>query len=113
MFECSADRGPTECVGAGTLPPSAGVCKCKYGSCSQSGVCPSSRLRLYETTEEEVQVTPEDFTMAFAGLGLSFFCALSLLAVLITRLRRRGQQAPAGAEALVAASDDEAVSTVE
>uniref|UniRef100_A0A6T9JJ04 Uncharacterized protein n=1 Tax=Alexandrium catenella TaxID=2925 RepID=A0A6T9JJ04_ALECA len=112
MFKCKSDRGPTECFGAGTFPPSAGVCRCKYGDCSIAGICPSGPSRLYETTEEEQEVTPEDFTMAFAGFGLFACCALFLSGVVFTRVRRRWLPARAVTESLVLASDDEAQNTM-
>jgi len=117
MFACKKSRGPTKCAGAQTFPyPKAGVCQCTAGACSVSGTCPNAggTSRLYEVDGAE-EVTPEDFTLAFAGLGLFCCCVFLATATLAIRLRRRWRPTPpAGAEALVS-SDSEAVapSTVE
>mmetsp|Transcript_13505 Transcript_13505/g.43106 ORF Transcript_13505/g.43106 Transcript_13505/m.43106 type:complete len:207 (-) Transcript_13505:284-904(-) len=111
VFACKKSRGPTKCTGAQTFPyPKAGVCQCTAGACSVSGTCPNAggTSRLYEVDGAE-EVTPEDFTLAFAGLGLFCCCVFLATATLAIRLRRRWRPAPpAGAEALVS-SDSEAV----
>lgn len=43
-LRCSADRGPTRCVGASNFPPKKGQCGCLVGACSPEGKCSSQGL---------------------------------------------------------------------
>merc|ERR1719401_2358816 len=79
MLGCDSSRGDTTCEGD-HLPATKGMCKCVTGSCGANGVClsggpapapgPSPFGSLYENKDDFV-VPPEDFTMAFAIIGIA------------------------------------------
>mmetsp|Transcript_37604 Transcript_37604/g.75787 ORF Transcript_37604/g.75787 Transcript_37604/m.75787 type:complete len:209 (-) Transcript_37604:219-845(-) len=129
---CDSARGTTKCIGAKLFPPIKGMCSCQTGACGTDGRCPdapqaaagstfqepasppsgqastpSGWSRLYaEGAGAAAPIPQEDFTAAFAVLGVAG-AALSLGAVAFgLRLQRRRRAGLHPSERLMAGDED-------